>query len=345
MKLYGLSRRCGALLMAMCLFSGTLAAQESLFRPGLVAHYFKDPENWEGRWNDDESEPRDLAANWTFRSYAYSRVEPLVNHRFTNRGWFSVRWVGWLDTRAVAVHTQGLSVVTGRVNVSPSKADHHEFSLTTDQGEVLTGDRLRPRSAASTGIAHRVFFRTHGQGRENTVMVDGVPFELRPQETLEIQADAIAYRLEPGPRAPASGPAGQWWLTFSASNARVVCTSAPAAKPLVSAGKAATRDYIFEVYADDGCRLYLDGNLVIDDWRACWEGSPGAVRRSPPVALEQGFYHIVVEYFQGQSLAGEDHDPVVLYWSSPDQGLSRQIIPPGQFFYMPDDLIPPSSGR
>jgi len=63
---------------------------------GLVAHYFKDPTEWDGNWKEGQKPTVDAVA-WTFREYKFSRIEPLVNHWFIRRGWFSVRWVGSID--------------------------------------------------------------------------------------------------------------------------------------------------------------------------------------------------------------------------------------------------------
>ncbi|HEY3324537.1 MAG TPA: PA14 domain-containing protein [Planctomycetota bacterium] len=65
-------------------------------KAGLVAHYYKDPTEWGGNWKPN-TEPTVSAKDWTFRQYAYSRVEPLINHLFVKRGWFSIRWVGYLQ--------------------------------------------------------------------------------------------------------------------------------------------------------------------------------------------------------------------------------------------------------
>jgi hypothetical protein len=64
-------------------------------QPGLVAHYFRDPIEWDGNWKP-RTVPTVSSKDWTFRQYEYSRTEP-VNHLFVRRGWFSVRWVGYLQ--------------------------------------------------------------------------------------------------------------------------------------------------------------------------------------------------------------------------------------------------------
>jgi len=175
------------------------------FHKGLVAHYFSDPEYWDGQWPRDLTGPKDDPMRWTFTQYRYSRVEPLINHLFVNRGWFSIRWVGWID----------------------------------------------------------------------------------PQPGAQAQGD---------------------------------------------------HEYIFEIWADDGARLILDGEVLIDDWEARWEESPQSWRRTRKVRLAPGKHRLVVEYFQGINEIGEDRDPMKLYWSSVSRGLKRQIVPAAHFSHTEEDL-------
>lgn len=182
---------------------------DKVYMNGLVAHYFKDPTDWNGNWMDDVSVPDVFPSDWTFTDYAYSRVEPLVNHRFINEGWFSVRWVGYLDTSAARRATDG--------------------------------------------------------------------------------EDA---------------------------------------------------EYSFQILADDGCRLTVDGVVLIDDWRPCWEGSVWATRVSRSIKLSDGKHRIVVEYFQGQSLSHSDRDPIKLMWSSEERGIKKQsILPAAYFSHTAEDLL------
>lgn len=174
------------------------------YEDGLVAHYYKDPTNWDDRWPQTQSVPipGTVPENWTFTSYQYSRVEPLVNHLFIRRGWFSVRWVGYLD-------------------------------------------------------------------------------------------------VQPGHQAKGTPEAGQ---------------------------------VTFELWMDDGARLFIDGVKLIDDWGACPETSARSHRRAT-VTLSRGYHKIVIEYFQGLSLEKNDHDPAKIYWSSADFGIPHQIIPASHFYH------------
>ena len=95
--------------------------------------------------------------------------------------------------------------------------------------------------------------------------------------------------------------------------------------------------YTFRIFADDGCRLYIDGTAVIDDWRARSEETPEAWRAAS-VTLTPGKHAVVIEYFQGQSLAVQDHDPMKLYWECTDRGIARQIVPVANFFFKEEDL-------
>ena len=205
----------GALLAGSVLAAGAdkgkpeAAAKDKTMQSGLVAHYYRDAVNWNGAWPDGHNTPSSPAANHTFTTYAYSRVEPLINHHFINEGWFSIRWVGYIDLSS-----------TGRVKG------------TNDAPEV-----------------------------------------------------------------------------------------------------------VFTIWADDGCRLFVDGVKVIDSWIACWDESPDAWRTSPPVKLADGPHRIVVEYFQGQSLEHGDTDPIKLHWTCPGRSVDKpQILPAAYLSHTEDDM-------
>ncbi|MFH1022344.1 MAG: PA14 domain-containing protein [Planctomycetota bacterium] len=97
--------------------------------------------------------------------------------------------------------------------------------------------------------------------------------------------------------------------------------------------------YKFEIWADDGCRLFLDGKKLIDSWRDCDEDSPES-RREGQAFLVPGKHAITVEYFQGQSLPTKDRDPMKLSWECPARHIPRQIIPASHFSHSAMDLAP-----
>ncbi len=194
-------------------FAGT-PDHHKTYKPGLTAHYFLDAPDWNGNWPRDGDVVND-ASPWTFRTYLYSRSEPLINHLFVRRGWFSVRWVGYLT------------------------------------------------------IPER-----HGE----------------------------------------KGTDGQVEVTF-------------------------------EFWADDGARLWLGGEEHINDWQPTWELAPES-HRAVTVKLAPGRHRIVAEYFQGESLGKQDHDPAKLYWTIPARGIKRQIVPAAHFSHTDEDatLYVPSQG-
>ncbi|WP_408011285.1 sugar-binding domain-containing protein [Pseudalkalibacillus sp. A8] len=86
-----------------------------------------------------------------------------------------------------------------------------------------------------------------------------------------------------------------------------------------------SEDYTFYMIGDNGFRLWIDGELVIDFWEDKWD----IEQKSIPISLEAGKeYDIKVEYFEhygGSNLK--------LYWSS--ESVPKQIIP-SSAFYLPE---------
>lgn len=86
--------------------------------------------------------------------------------------------------------------------------------------------------------------------------------------------------------------------------------------------------YTFTTTSDDGVRLWVDGQKVVDNWTA-----HGAKDDSGTIALEKGKkVPVVLEYYQGTG-AGV----IKLSWSSPSQ--KKEIVPRGRL------SLPDGSGR
>jgi PA14 domain-containing protein/fibronectin type III domain protein len=85
-----------------------------------------------------------------------------------------------------------------------------------------------------------------------------------------------------------------------------------------------TGDYTFYVFSDDGVRLWIDGQRIINEW----ENQYGPEEMSPPIPLIAGHrYEIKVEYFE--NWAGAE---IYLKWSSTQGGVSKQTIPQSQLY-------------
>ena len=80
--------------------------------------------------------------------------------------------------------------------------------------------------------------------------------------------------------------------------------------------------YIFELVADDGVRLWVDGHLLIDQWVI---RSRQTKMRGEISLIAGRQYPLKLEYFESSGKAF-----VSLYWQSDSQ--PREIIPTSQLY-------------
>ncbi|QGH36005.1 DUF1349 domain-containing protein [Gracilibacillus salitolerans] len=87
-----------------------------------------------------------------------------------------------------------------------------------------------------------------------------------------------------------------------------------------------SQDYTFSMIGDNGFRLWIDNELIIDHWVNDWDNE----QQSAPVSLEAGeLYDIKIEYFE--DMGGSN---LKLSWSSDSQ--PKEVIP-SQNLYLPED--------
>ena len=95
-----------------------------------------------------------------------------------------------------------------------------------------------------------------------------------------------------------------------------------------------TERYVFELVADDGVRLWVDGQLLVDQW----DFHNRQTKMRGEVALQAGRKHdLKLEYFEFSGKAF-----VSLYWQSDSQ--PRELIPARQL-YPPSQTVLPNHGK
>ncbi|OMF35977.1 hypothetical protein BK133_09845 [Paenibacillus sp. FSL H8-0548] len=90
-----------------------------------------------------------------------------------------------------------------------------------------------------------------------------------------------------------------------------------------------SEEYTFHMEGDDGFRLWINGELIIDFWQQKWE----IPQTSIPVSLEAGqHYDIKVEYLQGWGGTW-----LRMEWESASQ--SKEVVPESALYLPPDRTI------
>jgi len=74
-------------------------------------------------------------------------------------------------------------------------------------------------------------------------------------------------------------------------------------------------DYTFYVRSNDGSRLTVADQLVVDN-----DGRHGAIEKQGSVSLQPGVHPIVLEYFQNGG-----SEALQVFWSGP--GFARELVP------------------
>ncbi len=81
------------------------------------------------------------------------------------------------------------------------------------------------------------------------------------------------------------------------------------------------QNYTFSLITDDGSRLYIDNNLIIDKWF-----NQGTTEHFATISLTPGLHNIKYEYFENGAGA-----IAKLYWSAPS--INKSLIPSDHLYY------------
>ncbi len=87
--------------------------------------------------------------------------------------------------------------------------------------------------------------------------------------------------------------------------------------------------YMFELYSDDGAKLYINGKLVVDN-----DGTHGPQSRRTHLTLTAGFHPVEIHYFQGPRYQ------IALQWYYKPPNRPRQIVPPEVIFHPAKPDVP-----
>jgi hypothetical protein len=87
--------------------------------------------------------------------------------------------------------------------------------------------------------------------------------------------------------------------------------------------------YMFELFSDDGAKLYINGKLVVDN-----DGLHAPQSRQSYVGLTAGFHPVEIHYFQGPRVL------IALQWFYKPPNRPRQIVPPEVIFHPSKPVVP-----
>ena len=208
---------------------------------------------------------------------------------------------------ALATVTNNSYTVTGllpstvyRWYIVPFNAAGDATGCSSNSSSFTTAAAAQPPAGNGTGL-QGVYF--------NGTSLSGTPLLTRTDPTINFE---LSYSKQPVVLSPAPGivPEDLYSVRWTGQ-----------VQPLYS------ETYTFYTVADDGVRLWVNGQLLVDNW-----ANQGPTEKSGSIALLAGQqYDIVVEYYESTGEA-----VTKLLWSSPST--PKQIIPKTALY--PSNVVP-----
>ena len=86
--------------------------------------------------------------------------------------------------------------------------------------------------------------------------------------------------------------------------------------------------WTFYCSSDDGCRVWVDGVIIVDDWK-----TQAQTEVSGSLTLGAGLHEIITEYYQASSVSA-----AILSWAGP--GVAKQVVPASSVFRVANFISP-----
>ena len=110
--------------------------------------------------------------------------------------------------------------IWGMVNINPANNKKFEFMLELPDGSLITHDDLKVDNDIDyTGAALTILFKPKGNGNQNSMEVDGEPYELQNKHIYTITSESMIVHLF---NANDGNGMGQWWIDIDATESTIV---------------------------------------------------------------------------------------------------------------------------
>ena len=111
--------------------------------------------------------------------------------------------------------------ISGNMNINPNNSPRNEFTLVKDDGSAITRDNLNQDTVVDenavyySGPVTSIYLKPKGNGSQNTLMVDGTPYETLNQTAYTITGTGLTATVY-NDNINSSGKAmGKWWVSIS----------------------------------------------------------------------------------------------------------------------------------
>jgi hypothetical protein len=121
-----------------------------------------------------------------------------------------------------AMPCQAPRTISGWININPSSSPQNEFTLHLPDGEIIDNLDFNEDFPGYTGPAVWVHVKPKGNGKQNNLMVDGVPYDLDNSLNYDIFASRMDVYLYNDLIDPQGKAKGKWHISIATSCASFI---------------------------------------------------------------------------------------------------------------------------